>query len=104
MQKKEKQWMEIEEIMDAYVEADEELKDKFRDVRVGIKTSGSICNEVAMVDRYKREAAFAKQQLDRLRHLLLEGNQVGWSEYGILEDRKLERQMEKGEVFDQIPI
>ena len=61
MQKKEQKWMEIEQIMHAYVEHDEELKDRFRDVRVGIKTTGSICNEVAMTDRAKKEAAFAWQ-------------------------------------------
>lgn len=37
MQTKEKKWVEIEQIMEEYAEDDEELREKFRELRVNIR-------------------------------------------------------------------
>jgi hypothetical protein len=37
LQGKEKKWLEIEEIMDEYAQDDEELREKFRQIRVNIR-------------------------------------------------------------------
>jgi hypothetical protein len=35
---KEKKWLEIEEIMQEYAQDDEELREKFRQIRVNVKS------------------------------------------------------------------
>jgi hypothetical protein len=37
MQGKEKKWIEIEEIMEEYAEDDEELRDKFRELKINTR-------------------------------------------------------------------
>ena len=37
MQGKEKKWIEIEEIMEEYAEEDEELREKFRDLKINTR-------------------------------------------------------------------
>ena len=46
MQTKEKKWLEIEEIMEEYVADDEELREKFRQIRVSIRPEQKITNVV----------------------------------------------------------
>ena len=37
MQQKERKWVQIEEIMEEYAQEDEELRDKFRELKLNIR-------------------------------------------------------------------
>jgi hypothetical protein len=46
MQTKEKKWLEIEEIMEEYANDDQELREKFRSIKVNIRPGQKISNVV----------------------------------------------------------
>lgn len=58
MQQKEKKWIQIEEIMEEYAQEDEELREKFRELRCGLKADTPITNIVHEAERYRRECTF----------------------------------------------
>lgn len=53
MQNKEKKWMEVEKILEEYVEEDEELRDKLYELRVNVYSNKKITNVVEENEKLK---------------------------------------------------
>ena len=71
MQQKEKKWVQIEDIMEEYAQEDEELRDKFRELKVNIRPNQIISNTVYENETLRRECKFLKTEIERLRKMLL---------------------------------
>ena len=73
MQNKERKWLEIEKILEEYVEEDDELRDKLLQLRVSVTASSSkkISNVVQENDGLKQKLDSAHQEIGRLRKQLL---------------------------------
>lgn len=74
--------------MEEYAQEDEELRDKFRELRCGLKANSPITSTVHEFERYRRECTYLQTEIERMRQLLLNGNQAGWANYDRFEDRK----------------
>ena len=72
LQSKEKKWMEIEEIMAEYAAEDEELREKFRDLRVIVRSNQPISNVVHLNEKLEKESVYYQMELKRLREILLD--------------------------------
>ena len=64
--------MEIEEIMAEYAADDEDLREKFRELRIIIRADQPISNLVFMNEKLQRESAYYQMELKRLREILLD--------------------------------
>lgn len=53
MQNKEKKWLEVEKILEEYVEEDEELREKLYDLRVNVFSNKKISNVVEENEKLK---------------------------------------------------
>ena len=89
MQSKEKKWIEIEEIMEEYAEDDEELRDKFRDLKINTRPNQIISNVVFENEKMKRECKYLQNEMQRLRKILLNTG----LKYDKLDDRLLTHNM-----------
>ena len=89
MQSKEKKWIEIEEIMEEYAEDDEELRDKFRELKINTRPNQIISNVVFENEKMKRECKYLQNEMQRLRKILLSPS----LKYDKLDDRLLGHNM-----------
>ena len=64
--------MEIEEIMAEYASEDEELREKFRDLRVIVRSNQPISNVVHLNEKLEKESVYYQMELKRLREILLD--------------------------------
>lgn len=64
--------MEIEEIMAEYAAEDEELREKFRDLRVIVRSNQPISNVVHLNEKLEKESVYYQMELKRLREILLD--------------------------------
>lgn len=73
MQNKERKWLEIEKILEDYVQEDDELRDRLLELRVNVTaTSGKkISNVVQENDKLKQKLDAAHGEIGRLRKQLL---------------------------------
>ena len=71
MQQKEKKWMEIEEIMIEYAQDDDELQEKFRELKVNIRQNQQISNVVYENEVIKAECTKLQNEIKRLKKLLM---------------------------------
>ena len=71
MQTKEKKWLEIEEIMEEYAADDEELREKFREIRVSIRPEQKITNVVHTNEQLQKECKHLQLKIKHLRTILL---------------------------------
>lgn len=71
MQTKEKKWIEIEHIMEEYAEDDEELREKFRELKVNIRPGQKISNVVYENEKLKYECKNLQNEIKRMRKILL---------------------------------
>ena len=71
MQNKEKKWIEIEQIMEEYAEDDEELRDKFKELKVNIRPGQKISNIVHENEKLKYECKNLHNEIKRMRKILL---------------------------------
>jgi hypothetical protein len=69
--------------MEEYAEDDEELREKFRELKINTRPNQVISNVVFENDKMKRECKYLMQEIQRLRKLLLNPNQ----KYDKLDDR-----------------
>ena len=73
MQNKERKWLEIEKILEEYVEEDDELRDKLLELRLNVTASSAkkITNVVGENDKLKVQLDNAHEEIGRLRKQLL---------------------------------
>lgn len=71
MQQKERKWVQIEDIMEEYAQEDEELRDKFRELKLNIRPNQIISNTVYENETLRRECKYLKTEIERLRKMLL---------------------------------
>lgn len=73
MQNKERKWLEIEKILEEYVEEDDELRDKLLELRLNVTASSAkkITNVVSENDKLKVQLDNAHEEIGRLRKQLL---------------------------------
>lgn len=71
MQSKEKKWLEIEEIMEEYAHDDEELREKFMEIRVNIKPDQKISNVVHENEQIQKECKNLQVKIKHLRDILI---------------------------------
>lgn len=83
MQQKERKWVQIEEIMDEYAQEDEELREKFRELKLNIRPNQIISNTVFENEALRRECKYLRNEIERLRKMLLDPI----SSYDKFEDR-----------------
>lgn len=57
--------------MDEYAQEDEELRDKFRELKLNIRPNQIISNTVYENETLRRECKYLKTEIERLRKLLL---------------------------------
>ena len=69
MQNKERKWLEIEKILEEYVEEDDELRDRLLELRVNVTASNTkkISNVVQENDKLKQQLDSAHEEIGRLR-------------------------------------
>lgn len=53
MQNKERKWIEVEKILEEYVEDDDELREKLYDLRINVESNKKISNVVEENERLK---------------------------------------------------
>ena len=73
MQNKERKWLEIEKILEEYVQEDDELKEKLIELRVNVSAAGAkkISNVVQENDKLKVQLDNAHEEIEKLRKKLL---------------------------------
>ena len=73
MQNKERKWLEIEKILEIYVEEDSELRDQLLELKVNVSTANTkkISNVVQENDKLKVELDNAHEEIARMRKQLL---------------------------------
>lgn len=71
MQNKERKWLEVEKILEEYVEEDDELREKLFELRVNVHSNKKISNVVVENDKLKYELDEAHGEIGRLRKQLL---------------------------------
>lgn len=71
MQNKEKKWMEVEKILEEYVEEDEELREKLYELRVNVYSNKKISNVVEENEKLKVQLDQAHDEIGRLRKQVL---------------------------------
>ena len=54
MQNKEKKWMEVEKILEEYIEEDDELREKLQELRINVESNKKITNVVEENEKLKR--------------------------------------------------
>jgi hypothetical protein len=67
MQHKEKKWIEVEKILEDYVEEDEELKEKLFELRINVESNKKISNVVVENEKLKVELIEVHSELSRFR-------------------------------------
>ena len=67
MQNKERKWMEVEKILEEYVEEDDELRDKLYELRVNVYSNKKISNVVEENEKLKMQLDEAHDEIGRLR-------------------------------------
>jgi len=67
MQNKERKWLEVEKILEEYVEEDDELREKLFELRVNVHSNKKISNVVVENDKLKYELDEAHAEIGRLR-------------------------------------
>lgn len=67
MQNKEKKWLEVEKILEEYVEEDDELREKLYELRVNVHSNKKISNVVVENEKLKYELDEAHEVIGRLR-------------------------------------
>ena len=67
MQSKERKWMQVEQILKYYIEEDEELADRFKELKLYIDGDSKITNVVQQNEKYHKELAKAYRKIDHLR-------------------------------------
>lgn len=55
MQNKERKWIEVEKILEEYVEDDDELREKLYELRINVESNKKISNVVEENERLKIE-------------------------------------------------
>ena len=59
--------MQVEQILKYYIEEDEELADRFRELKLSIDGTSKITNVVHQNEKYHKELAKAYRKIDRMR-------------------------------------
>jgi len=72
MQSKEKKWIEIERLLQEYLDEDQDLKDRFAELRINILPNQKITNVVEDNEQLKVELGKAYREIDRMRLNLLD--------------------------------
>ena len=89
MQQKEKKWIEIEMIIEQYARDDIELRQRLRDFKVIILPDTRISNVVSKNETLERECNLLKEEVERLRAILLNTN----SKYDKMSDRATQQKL-----------
>ena len=97
MQSKERKWHDIEVIMEEYIEDDDELRDKFRELRINVRASQRISNVVTENERLEHQCRKFQKEIKRLRSLLLNPR----VKYDRVDDRILKSNMKD---ISRIPL
>jgi uncharacterized coiled-coil DUF342 family protein len=71
MQNKERKWIEVEKILEEYVEEDEELREKLYELRINVESNKKISNVVEENEKLKEELELLHEEIKRLRKQLL---------------------------------
>jgi hypothetical protein len=71
MQNKERKWLEVEKILEEYVEEDDELREKLYELRVNVHSNKKISNVVVENEKLKYQLDEAHAEIGRLRKQLL---------------------------------
>ena len=72
MQAKEKKWIEIERILQEYLDEDQDLKDRFAELRINILPNMKITNVVEDNEKLRKDLGKAYREIDRMRETLLD--------------------------------
>ena len=70
MQSKEKKWLDIEKVLKYYIEEDDELADRFKDMKMIISDETPLTSVVYENEKLKNELAKAYRKVDRYRSKL----------------------------------
>ena len=68
MQYKEKKWFEVEQILEEYIEEDDELREKLYELRINVESNRKITNVVEENENLKIELVEAHEEIARLRN------------------------------------
>ena len=72
MQSKEKKWIEVEQVLKYYIEEDDELRDRFKELKLIVNGDTKLTSVVGENDKLKRELAKAYRKNDKLRSKILD--------------------------------
>lgn len=72
MQSKEKKWLEIEQILKYYIEEDDELRDRFRELKLIIEGKTKLTSVVGQNEKLIKELVKAYKKIDQLRSKILD--------------------------------
>ena len=72
MQQKEKKWLDVEKVLKYYIEDDDELRDRFRELKLIIEGKTKLTSVVSQNDKLLRELSKAHKQIDKLRAKLID--------------------------------
>ena len=98
IQQKEKKWMEIERVVMVYAAEDEELKQRFRELRFVLIPDAKISSTVAINTKLETECALLHEEINRLRQYLTDP----FLHYDKLQDKISKHQQRK--AADSEPI
>ena len=72
MQSKEKKWLDVEKVLKYYIEEDDELRDRFRELKMIIEGKTTLTSVVAQNEKLYRELEKAYRKIDQLRSKLMD--------------------------------
>ena len=72
MQSKEKKWLDVEKILKYYIEEDDELRDRFRELKLIIEGDTKLTSVVGQNEKLTKELAKAYRKIDALREKLVD--------------------------------
>ena len=90
MQNKERKWIEVEKILEEYVEDDDELREKLYELRINVESNKKISNVVEENERLKQEMDQLMGEVKRLRKQLIK---IGMAQ----NDETINQEEEEGE-------
>ena len=72
MQQREKKWLQVEQVLKYYIEEDDELADRFKEMKLIIMGDTKLTSVVGENDKLKRELQKAYAKIDALRSKLID--------------------------------
>lgn len=70
MQQKEKKWLQVEQVLKYYIEEDDELADRFKEMKLIITGDTKLTSVVGQNEKLQKELSKAYRKLDQLRNKL----------------------------------